>query len=61
MLTIYATEATAQKGPAIDGEVIFPTRYVLHCVDEAQNKLEIETNKETYLEVSDFLDKLKAV
>lgn len=61
MLTIYSTEASAQSGPAVDGEVIFPVKYTLLCVDEADNKLEIETNKETYLEVSDFLAKLKAV
>lgn len=61
MLIIHDTLAQSRTEPVTDGEVILPKQYVLCCKDEAGNQLEIETNKETYVEVTEFLVKLRTV
>jgi hypothetical protein len=35
--------------------------YILHCEDSVGNEFEIETNKETYIQFTDFLDKLRSI
>ena len=61
MLTIYDTKQTTPVEPVKDGEVILPTQYILLCKDSADNKIEILANKETWVEVTNFLDQLKKV
>lgn len=61
MLIIYDTKQETPVSPVQDGEVILPTQYTLLCKDSADNKIEISTSKETWLEVSNFLHQLKQV
>ena len=62
MLNIIATNQLSGIDDTSDGvTVIHPPVYVLVCKDNADNKFEIETNRETYTQVSNFLDKLRSV
>ena len=61
MLTIYDTKKHTPVEPSTDGEVILPTHYTLLCKDAGDNKIEINTDKETWLQVTNFLDLLKQV
>jgi hypothetical protein len=61
MLIITGTRSETLEIPSEEGVVVHPTSYILECQDPVGNALEIETCKETYVEVSIFLDKLKEV
>lgn len=61
MLTIYATRQAQPEENKDEGTVIHPTEYALLCEDAAGNKMEIFTDKNTYVEVSNFIDALKHV
>jgi hypothetical protein len=61
MLNIYATKQSQPEQETSEGIVVHPVEYTLLAKDTAGNKLEIGTNKETYAEVTTFLDALKNV
>jgi hypothetical protein len=61
MITIYGASKNKVEDYVEDGTVIFPPAYVLLCKDSAGNQLEIKTDEDTYVEVSNFLHKLKQV
>lgn len=56
-------EAKELSGVDVTDEVtvIHPSTYVLVCKDQGDNILEFETSKETYIQVNEFLDKLRSV
>lgn len=56
-------EAKELSGVDVTDEVtvIHQSTYVLVCKDQGDNILEFETSKETYIQVNEFLDKLRSV
>jgi catechol-2,3-dioxygenase len=61
MLTIYSTRQAQPEENKDEGTVVHPIEYALLCTDAAGNKMEIYTDKSTYVEVSNFIDALKNV
>lgn len=61
MLNIYGTRQSHPEEETSEGIVVHPIEYTLLAKDSAGNQLEVTTDKETYAQVSDFLDALKHV
>jgi hypothetical protein len=61
MLKVVNTSVLSGYDPVGEVTVLHKPVYVLHCQDSAENQFEIETDKETYVQVTDFLDKLRTL
>lgn len=61
MLKIVSTSIVTGEDVVNDIAVVHPPVYTLHCEDAVGNGFEVETNKETFVQVTDFLDKLRQV
>ena len=61
MLSVVKTSVVNGQDVVDDITTLHPPIYTLHCEDQAGNEFEIETDKETFVQVTDFLDKLKGV
>lgn len=61
MIKIVDTKRLSGQEDRGDSAVLHSPSYILVCEDTAENQFEIETDKGTYLQVADFIDKLKSV
>jgi hypothetical protein len=61
MLKVVSTKTIPGEDLFGDVSLVYPPIYTIDCEDEAGNGFEIETNKNTYVQIKDFLDKIKEV
>lgn len=61
MLTVVDTNIVIGEDIVNDVSTLYPPVYSLVCEDSVGNGFEIETNQDTYVQVTNFLDKLRAV
>lgn len=61
MLSITDTKVMIGEDNNAEGTVLCPPIYTLVCKDIVGNEFEIDTDKGTFAQVTDFLDKLKYV
>lgn len=61
MLKVVSTSVVSGDDVIDDVVLMHPPVYILHCKDSADNEFEIETNKDTYVQVTDFLDKIRSI
>jgi hypothetical protein len=61
VITIYNTKVLNANDVREDSTVIHGQVYSLLCKDTAGNEFEVETNKDTFVQVSNFLYKIKEV
>ena len=61
MLTIISTKIT--PGEDVFGSVstVHSPIYSLVCEDKVGNKFDVETSRDTFAQITDFLDKLKEI
>ena len=61
MLSIFKTEIISGEDVVGETVTLHPPIYLLVCKDSADNVFEVETNKETYIRITNFLDSLREV
>lgn len=61
MITVYGVNKIIGDEETADAVVLHPPTHLLLCEDAVGNQFEIETDKNTYSQVVEFLDKLKMV
>ena len=61
MLSVVKTTVVNAEDVVNNVSTVHPPIYTLHCEDNAGNGFEVETNKDTYVQMTDFLDKLRSV
>ena len=61
MLNVVKTSITTGEDVTDNVAVVHAPVYTLYCEDTVGNGFEVETNKETYVQITDFLDKLRQV
>lgn len=61
MLKVVNTTIISGDDVVDNVTIVHPPVYTLNCEDTVGNSFEVETNKETYIQITDFLDKLKSV
>lgn len=60
MLKVVSTSLTTGEDVVNETSVIHPTVYTIHCEDNVGNKFDVQTNKQTFVEITNFLDKLRS-
>lgn len=61
MLTVVDTNMVVGEDVVNNISTLHRPIYTLVCEDLVENKFEIETNEDTYIQVTNFLDKLRSV
>lgn len=61
MLNVVNTSIVTGEDVTGDVAVMHAPVYTIHCEDAVGNSFEVETNKDTYVQITDFLDKLRQV
>ena len=61
MLSIASTSIVTGEDIVDNVVTLHSPVYIIHCEDSAGNDFEVETNKETYIQITDFLDKLRQI
>lgn len=61
MLKVVNTSVEDGQDVVDNVTTIYPPVYLLHCEDSVDNKFMVETDKKTFVQVTDFLDKLRSV
>jgi hypothetical protein len=60
MLKVVSTSLITGEDVVDEMSVIHPSVYTIHCEDDTGNKLDVETNKQTFVQITNFLDKLRS-
>lgn len=61
MLKVISTRVAPGEEVIGDVSVLHPPTYSIVCEDKVGNNFEVETNKDTYVQITNFLDKLREV
>lgn len=61
MFSVIKTEVISGEDIVNETITLYPPVYLLICKDSADNTFEIETNEETYIRATNFLDSLREV
>ena len=61
MLKIVNTSVEDGQDVVDNVVTVHPPVYLLHCQDSVDNPFVVETDKNTFVQVTDFLDKLRSV
>lgn len=61
MLNVVSTRIVPGEDVINNVSLIHPPVYTIVCEDNVGNSFEVETNKETFVQITNFLDKLKEV